>query len=487
MNIQRLNTTFYHITGTETEIDNIRRLFTIEDKSAYFNPLVKRGLKSPYVTFYKVWNKGLVIPSGFLQYLGFKNTFKYNFDEKEIQDHIDLIQSKLSFKFYDYQIKCIKESLKNLQQLSLAATGSGKSVIIATICSFLHSKGLKGLILVPNISLTKQFDNDLKSYNIFIDTLLIGCENNIKNLDHDLTIGTWQSVQKIENIDVDYIIVDEAHGLKLNTKMVEIVYNSTAEIRLGFTGTLPDDNISKMSLVSAVGKPIRYVRTQDLINLGLATPVNVNVIELRYPYEDYQVFKYLNVYSQRLKFIKEYKPRNELIAKLSKKINGNSVIMCSHIDQMKTLFQILTNSDNIEKDVKDFEYQKQKDVYYIDGNIKPKIREQIITELKEAGNSVLISNYQLFSTGLNIKALRNIIFASPLKSYTSITQSIGRAIRLHISKNSAEIYDLVDDISARGKSGIFYRQFKERLEKSYEPEGFPIQYSTFNFKSSNAF
>lgn len=87
---------------------------------------------------------------------------------------------------------------------------------------------------------------------------------------------------------------------------------------------------------------------------------------------------------------------------------------------------------------------------------------------------VCCSNYSIMSTGLNIKSLKNIVFASPLKSYTTITQSIGRAIRVHVSKNTAEIYDFVDDFSARGNSGPFWKQYENRVLKSYEPEGFPL-------------
>jgi len=88
--------------------------------------------------------------------------------------------------------------------------------------------------------------------------------------------------------------------------------------------------------------------------------------------------------------------------------------------------------------------------------------------------AIVITGFQLFSTGLNIKSLKNILFASPLKSYTTITQSIGRAIRTHVSKEVANIYDFVDDLSVRGNSGPFYKQYQERLAKSYNPEGFPV-------------
>ena len=95
-------------------------------------------------------------------------------------------------------------------------------------------------------------------------------------------------------------------------------------------------------------------------------------------------------------------------------------------------------------------------------------------------SALVISNYQLFSTGLNAKGIKNIVLASPLKSYTTISQSIGRAIRLHISKDVAEIYDFVDDFSVRGNSGPFYQQYLERLTKSYNSEGFPITHRIIN-------
>lgn len=84
---------------------------------------------------------------------------------------------------------------------------------------------------------------------------------------------------------------------------------------------------------------------------------------------------------------------------------------------------------------------------------------------------ILVSSYSLFSTGINIKKLSNIILASPLKSYTTITQSIGRAIRLHVSKDTANIYDFVDMFSDRG---VFAKQYQKRKTLSYEPEGFPL-------------
>jgi superfamily II DNA or RNA helicase len=98
----------------------------------------------------------------------------------------------------------------------------------------------------------------------------------------------------------------------------------------------------------------------------------------------------------------------------------------------------------------------------------------------EKQNQIIIANYAIFSTGVNIKKLHSLIMASPLKSYTTITQSIGRGMRLHESKKVFSVYDLVDDFSIRKPSGMFWKQYQHRISTSYNPEGFPIREVDFN-------
>jgi len=87
----------------------------------------------------------------------------------------------------------------------------------------------------------------------------------------------------------------------------------------------------------------------------------------------------------------------------------------------------------------------------------------------ERQGSILISNYQILSTGVNIKKLHNMVLASPLKAYTTVTQSIGRLMRLHDSKKEANIFDIVDEFF------IFKKQYKHRVQTSYNPEEFPVK------------
>jgi len=490
LNITKINESFYKVAGIPEELQEIKRKFTLKIPNAYFDPMIKRGLKPDSEVFYAVDNSdnSLIIPAGLMEFIADIRT-NPEFSKEEILEFIDSLN--LPFKLYDYQELMVVECIQNKSQLALAATAAGKSIVIYCITKFLYEHRLTGLILVPSISLTTQIFNDFKDYgadDTFLNNIrLIGGDNNIKMIDRPLTITTWQSAMRIDTglEKLDYIVVDECHGLKFENKSTDIVYNSVnARYRIGLTGTLPEDQIAKMAIMACVGKPKRYVRTQDLIERGLATPVHINTLHLKYNNDDKSLFKYVGNYSKQLIFLKEHKNRNKLISNLSLKVteNGNTVVLCSHIQHMKDIYIEIMRlkypdvkiADKNISGAKATSFQEQYQIYYIAGSTKPKDREKIFNILRENTNAILISNYSIMSTGLNIKTLKNIVFASPLKSYTTITQSIGRAIRTHISKNTAEIYDICDDFSARGNSGPFYKQYINRLNLSYIPEGFPI-------------
>ena len=85
-----------------------------------------------------------------------------------------------------------------------------------------------------------------------------------------------------------------------------------------------------------------------------------------------------------------------------------------------------------------------------------------------------------------LKQLNNLIFASPLKAYTTITQSIGRGIRKCDGKTVFTVYDLVDNTGIRRDCGIFMKQYLHRVRTSYEPEGYPISQIHVNLGSCDA-
>ena len=78
-------------------------------------------------------------------------------------------------------------------------------------------------------------------------------------------------------------------------------------------------------------------------------------------------------------------------------------------------------------------------------------------------NVVCIAISAIFSTGVNIKNLHNILFVSGGKSFIRTVQSIGRGLRLHENKNKLIIIDLSDNL----KYGI---QHSEKRKQIYNAE-----------------
>jgi superfamily II DNA or RNA helicase len=79
-----------------------------------------------------------------------------------------------------------------------------------------------------------------------------------------------------------------------------------------------------------------------------------------------------------------------------------------------------------------------------------------------------------FSTGINIRNLHNIIFASPSKSRVRNLQSIGRGLRKSETKDAATLYDIADDLRHKKHENFTLKHFGERI-KIYSEEKFSFK------------
>jgi superfamily II DNA or RNA helicase len=73
-------------------------------------------------------------------------------------------------------------------------------------------------------------------------------------------------------------------------------------------------------------------------------------------------------------------------------------------------------------------------------------RKKIIDMMEKNDNIICIAMASIFSTGINIKNLPNIIFAGLGKSFIRVVQSIGRGLRLHDNKSKLRIIDVSDNL-----------------------------------------
>ena len=72
----------------------------------------------------------------------------------------------------------------------------------------------------------------------------------------------------------------------------------------------------------------------------------------------------------------------------------------------------------------------------------------------------IFATYQLAKEGLDIPNLRTVVFATPEKNETSVTQAAGRVARKYEGKEFGVIVDFVDDFAmfkgwAKKRNGIY--------------------------------
>ena len=497
--VHKLNESFSAIEAPQNVLQNMLQFLKVERPGAYFDIAVKRGFKSPFDYFASVQNNTLLVMNGhlhLLQQFGIviqKVCSEYN--TADLQDFLSEVIPTLPFVPYDFQLKAMQESILNVKQINKMATGCGKSLVISLICEFFRFHHKKGLLLVPNINLLEQFKNDIYEYNLldlYNHCHIIGGGCTERHFDKPLTISTWQSLLNYKDKlnTLDYVITDESHRFASKETSAIVQETINCKYKFGFTGTLPEDPCMKMQLFGLFGLPKVYITSKELIQRGLATPVKINSIILKYERNDKNLFREVGPYPKQLKFIKDHEKRNEFIVNLSCKVkkSGNTLVLGSHTEHIKGLFyDVMTklhpdvtveNKNIVGK--KSFEFQKQYSIYFLNGQDDAKTRELTRKILESEKNAILISNYQILSTGVNLKRLFNMILASPLKSYNTITQSIGRGMRLHKDKLIFQVFDLIDDFGIRKPSGIFYKQYCHRVKTSYNPEEFPIIERDFN-------
>ena len=121
-----------------------------------------------------------------------------------------------------------------------------------------------------------------------------------------------------------------------------------------------------------------------------------------------------------------------------------------------------------------------RNIFFIAGETSVEDREKI-RQVTEVENSIIVASSGVLSTGVNIKNLHNIIFASPSKSRVRNLQSIGRGLRLGENKVDATLYDIADDMTWKSKENFTLKHFQERIN-IYTEEEFDYEMHSIDLK-----
>ena len=256
------------------------------------------------------------------------------------------------------------------------------------------------------------------------------------------------------------VIGDECHGFK--SKSLSSIMNKAteAQYRFGLTGTLDGSETHELVLQGLFGPVYRVTNTKDLQDDGTLAPLSINMLMLTYPEEVRKNFGN-RTYQDEIKFLIEHEGRNKFIRNLALSLNGNTLVLYNRVDGHGVpLFNMIRD--------KAAEGRK---VFFVSGQVDVDDREAIRKIVEKQKDAIIVASLGTFSTGINIKNLHNIVFASPSKSQIKVLQSIGRGLRQSDDGRETNLFDISDNLAHGKRYNFAMRHAAERL-KIYEKEQF---------------
>jgi superfamily II DNA or RNA helicase len=381
---------------------------------------------------------------------------------------------------HDYQLAAFRHAVQTKRSLLLSPTASGKSLIIYLLLR--HYQPLvdgKILIIVPTVNLVQQLYSDFGEYS-YDDTWDVREQAHMvyqgqsKGSDKQILISTWESIYKL-GIDYfgqfDVVIGDEAHGFKANslTSIMQKCYN--AKYRIGTTGTLDGTKTHKLVLEGLFGKVYKVTSTAELMEKGTLAQMMINCLMLHYPEDICKKMKGAK-YEDEVSFLVENEARNKFIRNLTVSMKGNTLVLYKLVGRHGKL---------LYESIKEKVGQNRK-VFFISGQVPAEDRENFRKITESQDNAIIVASYGTFSTGVNIRNLHNIIFASPYKSRIKVLQSLGRGLRKGEIKDKLELFDISDVLQYKAYKNHTLKHFMHRME-IYNSEKFDYKLFKIRMKS----
>ena len=465
--------------NTEPSIEQeINDFFTFEVPGAKFMPLYRKRMWDGKARLFSMYNKELYI--GLLPYLKeFADTLEYKLDvdipDIGEQTDVDKLTKELNFQsggnpiqIRDYQRDAVDHCIKQGRTLLLSPTASGKSLIIYSLIRYHNARGRKQLIVVPTTSLVEQMYGDFQDY-ASADSWSVAenCHRiyggKVKSNEYPVIISTWQSIYKYPKTwfkDFDVFYGDEAHLFKAKSLTTLMNKCTNTPYRIGTTGTLDGTKTHRLVLEGVFGQVHKVTTTKKLMDDKQLANLKIVCMALNYDDKTKKENKTFT-YQEEIDWIVKNPERNKIIRDLTVAQDGNTLVLFQFVEKHGTVLH-----EMVQKAV-----DKDRKVFFVFGGTDTETREEIRAITEKENNAIIIASYGTFSTGINIRNLHNIVFASPSKSRIRNLQSIGRGLRKGDKKVVCNLFDIGDDLSWKSHKNYTLNHLIERI-KLYNEEGF---------------
>jgi len=453
--------------------DEIREHFSVKNDNAFFMRKFRGGFAPSRI--YCITPTGLFEPGLFYDILRYikniypneeiktdealKEVVKPSFKNQEVWDNLNL-------KLRDYQHDIVKQALNFGRGIIKVGTGGGKTLTIASILSSIYQNNMHGkmscLLIVPDLTLVDQTYSDFLQYKVpFTITRWtgshepeFGCSVIIANM--GILQSRFEEQKWLTNVDI--LVIDECHKLKKGNKIGKMISSIKTFHKFGLTGTLPDTKIDEWNIVGKIGNVFYEKNSYELRTESYLTNAEIKVISIDYK-DKVRYVPDQNKYKTELDFIYNNNFRNNIMKQVCEKFKNNVLIMVNHIAHGEVLYNYLSSNLPDRK------------IYFIRGEVEVEERARVIKEMETSDNIICIAISAIFSTGVNIKNLHMIVFASGGKSFIRIIQSIGRGLRLNPNKDKLSIIDLADKLR-------YSQEHAVRRQEIYTQE--KIQFKTWD-------
>jgi len=472
--ISKRNEVYLHVNAEVHVYYELADQFTFEVPGAKFSPAYKNKYWDGKIRLFNINTKEIYV--GLLDRIvqfckdhGYTYEFldnKYYGTPFEVNEMIskegvkDYMTAISKYKPRDYQIEGVYDALRHNRRLLLSPTASGKSLMIYSIVRYFVEQQKSTLIVVPTTSLVEQMYKDFSDYGwdvgSYCHKIYAGKE---RETESQVIITTWQSIYKLPRKyfhRFNVVVGDEAHQFKSKSLVSIMTKLGDAKYRFGFTGTLDGSETHKWVLEGLFGPSYKIIKTDELMKKGHLATLDINVLLLKHPPTKF------NTFEEEIQYIINHSRRNKFIKNLALDLKGNTLILFARVEgHGEPLYELINNSNIIEN----------RRVFFIHGGVDTEDREKVREITERENNAIIVASYGTFSTGINIKNLHNVIFASPSKSRIRNLQSIGRVLRKGEQKTRATLYDIADDISYKSHKNYTLNHLIERI-KVYNEEKF---------------
>lgn len=332
--------------------------------------------------------------------------------------------------------------------LVVLPTGAGKSLVIA---DFVNKIGEPVLILQPSREILSQNREKLLQYVDPKDAGIYSASFSKKDI-RRFTFATIQSVYKSPDrfAHFNIIIIDEVHLFDIKNKkgmFTKFLHNIGRSRVYGLTATpyrvevetIRDFRKRESSMISRLkmlcpgtfSKTLYVVNTKELTKQGFLAPLTYKTdVEIPLSFSVNSDQKLVDMFILQLSF------GDDKIAKVLAEIPNHKsvVVFCPTVDLARRFESIYGQGDSA----------------VVDGTTPTKERGKILERFKN-GETRVVFNCGVLTTGFDHPGIDCIILLRPTKSLTLYNQMIGRGTRIANGKKECVIVDLTGTVAHLGK------------------------------------